>query len=125
MSLSDLASQTLGEDVGSVVNGNVLLDPTASLRFFLSIASTGQVPSINPAVSTDQIAKFVSEVLNRTRGAGGAIGASKESVDMKEILEGLKGLSEEESVVMQATAGKVVGRLVDSLIDRLQPLVQK
>jgi aarF domain-containing kinase len=122
LSLSDLASQSLGKNAGEVVNGNLLLEPTASLRFLLSIASTGQLPSLGGSVSTEQIAKFLSGVLDRVRGTDGSVG---DNAEFEEILAGLKGLSEEESAVLQATAGTVVNRLVDKLIDRLQPLVKK
>jgi aarF domain-containing kinase len=132
LALTDLASQTLGDDAKNVVNGDLLLDPAASLRFFLSIAQSGQLPSFalgDNKVSTEQIATFVADMLSRVNG-GGVSGSgfnksqtsAAQRAEMEEILEGLRTLDADETAVLQDTADKVVGRLTDSLIDRLQPL---
>ena len=45
--------------------------------------------------------------------------------ETQELLEGLRSLSADEARTLQDTAAKVVGRLADSLIGRLQPLAQR
>jgi aarF domain-containing kinase len=85
ISLSDAATQTLGNDAGVVVKGDALLDPAAALRVVLGITSSKSVAQMsNPIVS--DISKTILNALSANRASRAPINAG--SVTMASSAEG-------------------------------------
>jgi aarF domain-containing kinase len=152
ISLSDAATQTLGNDAGVVVKGDALLDPAAALRVVLGITSSKSVAQMsNPIVS--DISKTILNALSANRASRAPVAAgsvtmasstegSVMSADMKDIpalnptkeynsddglnnvADGLSDLNADEQEALKATATIVFEKLRERIVARLQPLVK-
>mmetsp|Transcript_29199 Transcript_29199/g.49133 ORF Transcript_29199/g.49133 Transcript_29199/m.49133 type:complete len:951 (-) Transcript_29199:412-3264(-) len=135
ISLTDLATQTLGEDAGVVVNGNGLLDPRAASRFLLSIASSGQLPLVSSILTPAQlksINKQLQPLLNGNRSVqqqqssqvlNSADGGAAVEDGMDDLVSGLSDLAPEESALLQETLNTIFMRISNKAVDRMQTLL--
>uniref|UniRef100_A0A0G4HXJ7 Protein kinase domain-containing protein n=1 Tax=Chromera velia CCMP2878 TaxID=1169474 RepID=A0A0G4HXJ7_9ALVE len=131
ISLTDLAKQTLGEDASVVVNGNALLDPRAASRFFLNVIGTGNLPSglssLVPAGAVERVAVPLLRLMSRTGGGtGGETGGVPSGSDdqgMRELSESLRKLDDVERRNLEEAGNRVVRRLVERVVDRLQEAI--
>ena len=114
ISLTDLTKQTLGEDASVVSNGDILLNPTAAARFFVSIASSGKLPLLSSPTVVD-FSKQISQFL--------ATAESKDKEMLQDMTEGLNNLNENETAIMKDAISNVLQRLNEKVINRLQPLL--
>lgn len=119
ISLTDLATQTLGRDAGMIINGNMLLDLDGTSRMALRVLSSGQLPFLNNALfSTTQISSFFQS-LQSLRG-GGDQGGSSSTGGVDELVAGVSSLPAQEAAVLQNMVNTVLLRLNNQLIDRLR-----
>jgi hypothetical protein len=117
ISLTDLATQTLGRDAGMIINGNMLLDLDGTSRMALRVLSSGQLPFLNNALfSTTQISSFFQSLQSLRGGDQG--GSSTGGVD--ELVAGVSSLPAQEAAVLQNMVNTVLLRLNNQLIDRLK-----
>ena len=117
ISLTDLTKQTMGTDAAVISNGDILLDPAASARFVLSIASTGKLPLISSSQSVDlsrQLLRLLPS-LNTNDKNGNEI--------LKDMTEGLNDLNDNETKILQDTISNVIYRINEKVINRLQTLI--
>lgn len=149
ISLSDAATQTLGNDAGVVVKGDALLDPAAALRVILGITSSKSVAQMsNPIVS--DISKSILNALSANRASRApttmgsvtmasntdgavmsaeipALNPTKEynSDDgLNNVADGLSDLNDSEQEALKATATIVFEKLRERIVARLQPLIK-
>lgn len=117
ISLTDLATQTLGRDAGMIINGNMLLDLDGTSRMALRVLSSGQLPFLNNALfSTTQISSFFQSLQSLRGGDQG--GSSTGGID--ELVVGVSSLPAQEAAVLQNMVNTVLLRLNNQLIDRLK-----
>jgi hypothetical protein len=115
--LTKLASQTMGDDFGNVVNGDMLLNPMAAMKVFLSVLATGKVPALeDPAIAGSS--QRLLDVI------GSEVEASKASKDFNERLDQLLNsesrFTDEENEILAASANKLLERIRAKLADRLK-----
>lgn len=120
ISLTDLATQTLGRDAGMIINGNMLLDLDGTSRMALRVLSSGQLPFLNnnALFSTAQISSFFQS-LQSLRGGDQGGGTTSTGGGVDELVAGVSSLSAQEAAVLQNMVNTILLRLNNQLIDRL------
>ena len=152
ISLSDAATQTLGEDAGVVVRGDALMDPAAALRVVLGITSSNSVARISNPIVAD-ISKNILSALSANKPQRVEPVLTTVSIDnmamngdvndgirnipalhpqkdystdngLNNLADGLGDLNAAEEEALEATATTIFNKLLDRIIARLQLLVK-
>lgn len=116
LSLKDLASQTFGADVASIVNGDVFVEPLALVRVLLTAASSSNVPQLGV------LSQISSLILPRIRGSRGA---SESGDSVEHVVKELAGLSPSETETLRKSLLKVSRGIAAGVSDRLQTFTKK
>mmetsp|Transcript_25823 Transcript_25823/g.33862 ORF Transcript_25823/g.33862 Transcript_25823/m.33862 type:complete len:882 (-) Transcript_25823:116-2761(-) len=111
LSLTDLVKESFGEDAGVVVNGDILLEPRAAVRFFLQIAQ-------GTSLSSSALFDVLTSVLNTP---GRNLEATQEQ-QLEELLTAYNTMSEENRSNLQNTLEAVVQKLSVRLEERLSEI---
>eukprot|EP01038_Epipyxis_sp_PR26KG_P005416 gene5416-7504_t len=141
LSLTDLAIQSFGNDAGVIVNGNVLLDPSASTRFVLDVLSTGKIPFLNmkdSGLSQKQVSDFINRFLKplllneRSTPRRNSLSLQRFSEEKNEVIsnssingmddlkDAFSSLSDEEELILQQLTQEIVTKTVLKALKRLQ-----
>ena len=134
IALGDLCAQSLGPDVARVVKGDIILEPSTLPKLLLQItraassARGGQdalsllLQRINPEVG---IRDNIRQLVQGREGNTGAPSVKSSGGDqgMDELVSALSELNSEETETFQVTLSTIGTQLVDSALDRLQPLL--
>lgn len=141
LSLTDIATQTLGRDAGIVANGNTLLEPSAAARLVLNIiSSTDQLPGIPSQVPVKDIsnrllrpllmaggnARNPFQLLSTLLTSQGSVKideSAKDKEGLGDLVDGINALTPEESAVFQETVNKIIGGLRERTVLRLQSVL--
>jgi hypothetical protein len=114
LSLKDLALQTLGRDVATLVNGDALLEPLALVRSILSILSNASILPNNAAITG--VARSILRRLSSRIPAGG------EGRTLDGVISDVGSLTSEEMNTLVNSITNVTRSLAEKLRARLQPL---
>ena len=136
IALGDLCAQSLGPDVARVMKGEILLEPSTlpKLLFQISKAASsargGQdalsllLQRVNPDVGVrENILQLVQGRSERTGAPSVKSGGGGGDQGMDELVTALSDLNGDETATLQETLSTIGGQLVDSALDRLQPLL--
>ena len=115
ISLTDLASQTLGRDVATVVNGDVLVEPLAVLRLVLTALSQGELPS-----SLGPLNSISSSILARLTNTPSGLEFAGTANNFATTINELGSLDEDAKGNLRSSLNKVSKDLVEKLSHRLQ-----
>lgn len=134
IALADLCAQSLGPDVARVMKGEILLEPSTlpKLLFQISKASSsargGQdalsllLQRVNPDVGIRE--NILQLVQGRPEQPGtSSVKSSGGDQGMDELVTALSDLNSDETATLQETLSTIGGQLIDSALDRLQPLL--
>jgi len=124
ISLTDLASQTLGSDAAVIVSGDTLVDPAAAARTLMYILSNGEIPAALESVpAVKQLSQSLAEII---KNSGFASSSSEENsssdANIGDVVRSLSELSEKELEVLQQWVGSVGYKVLEKVLDRMQIL---
>eukprot|EP01039_Chlorochromonas_danica_P002685 gene2685-2934_t len=139
LSLSDLARQTLGENIANIVSGTVLVDQLAAGRALVAFSVLLDDQGVRDWLKESQLATLYERVLKPLQrvisftSAGAVRGKSslgkadeKHNDDVgKEMLEAVEGLSSVEQTILRETVEAVLWGAAQRLLERLHPLANR
>ena len=120
LSLSDLASQTLGKDTAVIISGDTLVDPRAAARTLLYIVMNGEIPVLESVPAIKQLSSVLMNLM------GGSSSNNSNSVHQEDgiqsLTKGISSLNQQEIETLQEFASNVGGNVLGKVLDRLQAL---
>jgi len=119
LSLSDLATETLGSDAGTVTSGDILLEPAAAARFFIKVAQGAPITSeaLSGLISSDSLENILNTVYSN-------LGSSaQDDSQINELAGAWNTMSEENKANLLDSTDSVVQKLSDRLSERLQTIL--
>lgn len=125
LSLVDLARESGGADLASVINGDSVSDPAATARILVQFVNGGSLSTLIAPLPENVKSVMNSAVSAAATVSGGGATASEEGGHhvFMDISEGVDGLDPTERAVLDDFLGDVNERLRERLIQRLQVLV--
>jgi aarF domain-containing kinase len=120
LSLKDLATQTLGKDFATIVNGDTVVEPLALIRLILTITATSKLPP-NLSMLSD-----ASTTILKRLGANKVNAKNEyEYANLETTIQELAALTPEENEALQISFSRVSNQLVDNFSIRLQSLARR
>lgn len=120
LSLVDLARESGGADLASVINGDSINDPAAAARLLVQFVNGGSVSKLLPV--PDGLKSALTSAASIVGGSRAGTTATGEHV-FTDVSEGVDGLDSEERAVLDQFLGEVTVQLRERLIERLQVFV--
>lgn len=121
LSVVDLVKCTVGDDIGVVLSGDVVLEPLAAVRLLLSVLSTGNAPAQDQL--PPQVVELVKQVLTALNGGQVERSGTQESGSNRdEALKALGALDPSEREVLQYEVQDLLDRLRTKCLIRLAPM---
>lgn len=125
VSLKDLIKQTLGDDASVIANEDSITNPSAALRFVLTIASSSVGGLPIPEDAKQSILKLVSinDNSRQSRFSTAAKGSTDDDSEaLQHILKSLTQLSESQNTILRTSSEEVLEKLSNQLVERLKAL---
>lgn len=115
VSLTDLTRQIFGEDASIIVNGDALLDQTASARFLLGF--------VNSAVDSSLFPPQASDVMKQIRPLIPSSLGNHNSDGLRDLSAGLHSLTPYERDEAKRVVNIIFDKLREKVVNRLQTLL--
>lgn len=118
LTLKDLAKESFGVDVATLVNGDILSEPDAVARVALGVLATGKTPGLeNPQLA--ELAKRFKVQLSTIGDAN-----PQEDSNVRDVTAALAALDPEQQQVVNGVVATMGVEMSSRSLRRLQPLIE-